>query len=40
LARTLLKMNKPIKDTIKIITFLAIAPLYLFCDIFSGGLDR
>jgi len=33
-------MKNPIKDTIKLITFLAVAPLYLFCDILSGGLDK
>ncbi len=32
--------DNPIKDTIKLLSFLAVAPLYLFCDIVVGGLDR
>ena len=31
-------MDNPIKDTIKILAFMVVSPLYLVCDIF-GGLD-
>jgi hypothetical protein len=35
-----MKEEKPITDSIKLLSFLALSPIYLFCDIFSGGLDK
>ena len=32
--------ENPIIDTIKLMTFIAISPLYLVCDILVGGLDN
>jgi hypothetical protein len=34
------KQENPIKDMIGLSLFLLFSPIYLFCDFFSGGLDR
>jgi len=33
-------INNPIKDIFVLGMFVLVSPIYLFCDIFSGGLDK
>lgn len=33
-------MNNPIKDIGALGLFLLVSPIYLLCDILSGGIDR
>jgi len=33
-------MNNPIKDIFSLGMFLLVSPIYLFCDIVSGGIDK
>ena len=33
-------MNNPVKDIVVLGMFLLLSPVYLICDVFSGGLDK